>query len=193
MTDDEYWSKVKDMQRPELLKLWSDVVNGDTPDWPAGKAFEYLVARAFDLDIDRATEALVPPYRHFEHIEGMHMPTEQVDGVLHCRFASFLLESKDTNQPLDIEVVAKLRFRLESRPPTAMGMIFSMSGFTKPARYFAGHLRPLNILLWERDDLDYALVRERGMLELTRDKLRHAVEYGSSYYAAPPSDDSVKG
>jgi hypothetical protein len=45
---------------------------------------------------------------------------EQVDGAVYLDGIPFLIESKDHEEPAAIDAIAKLRFRLESRPPGTM-------------------------------------------------------------------------
>jgi hypothetical protein len=49
-TAEEYEARIKKLGWPGLLKLWNAIKARDTPGWDAGKALEYLIIRAFDLD-----------------------------------------------------------------------------------------------------------------------------------------------
>lgn len=42
----EYEQRILTYDWEQLLTLWEAVESRDTPDWDAGKAFEYLVLRA---------------------------------------------------------------------------------------------------------------------------------------------------
>ena len=84
---------------------------------------------------------------------------------------------KDYNNNVDIEPIAKLRFRLELRPPGTIGVIFTRKEVTDPARYLVRNSFPKNILLWQGDEIELALEQKRltkGLLT----KFRHAVEHG---------------
>jgi hypothetical protein len=48
-TREEYETNAQAMGWPELRVLWNQIKVRDTPVWPPGKAFEYLVLRAFQL------------------------------------------------------------------------------------------------------------------------------------------------
>ena len=85
---------------------------------------------------------------------------EQIDGVLYLDFATFLVEAKAEKAPIDVEPLAKLRFRLEGRPPSTLGLLVNTSGFTKPAEFFARFASPLNVLLWTEQDLLHALTNK---------------------------------
>lgn len=102
---------------------------------------------------------------------------EQLDGTVYLGERAFLVESKDLSEPAAIEAVAKLRFRLEGRPPGTMAVLFSVRNFTLPTEVFTQFASPLNVLLWSSDDLDHAL--EHGsMVAGLRLKLRYATEWG---------------
>src|SRR5438046_170576 len=49
-TAEEYEARIKKLRWPGLQKLWESITRRDTPGWGAGKAFEYLILRAFELD-----------------------------------------------------------------------------------------------------------------------------------------------
>jgi hypothetical protein len=49
-TEQEYIDRVRDWDWSRLRALWDAVESNATPDWDPGKALEYLVLRAFQLD-----------------------------------------------------------------------------------------------------------------------------------------------
>jgi len=102
---------------------------------------------------------------------------EQLDGIVYFEGRAFLVESKDLSEPASIEAVAKLRFRLEGRPPGTMAILFSVTNFTLPTEVFTQFASPLNVLLWGREDLDHAL-SVGTMKEGLRKKLEYAIEFG---------------
>jgi hypothetical protein len=56
-----------------------------------------------------------------------------------------------------------------------MGVVFSRTGFTEPARLLAQFTAPQTILLWSGVEIEYALEQER-ILELLLLKYRRCVE-----------------
>jgi hypothetical protein len=54
-----------------------------------------------------------------------------------------------------------MRNQLQRRPAASLGMIFSMSGYTQPARVLVGYLGIQTILLWFPGELRLAIARER--------------------------------
>ncbi len=161
------------MDRGSLLELWERVKGRSVPvgEWPAGGAFEHLVVRAFELE---GAEVRWPYQVTYPQKFGA---VEQIDGVVRLDGMAFLLESKDLDEAASIEALAKLRFRLEARPPGTMGVLFSANDFTLATEVFAQFASPLNVLLWGRTDLDLALPCGL-MVEGLRAKLKYAVEDG---------------
>jgi hypothetical protein len=158
--------------RAELLRLWAAIKAGDASDWPAGKKFEYLIIRAFEL------EGVTVRWPYTSHLKGMPGAAEQFDGAIYLRDRAFIVESKNLSEPAAIEAMAKLRFRLERRPPGTMGVLFSASGFSLLTERFAQYLSPMNVLLWGKEDIDYALPLGRMVKGLTA-KMQYAIEFGS--------------
>jgi Restriction endonuclease len=151
--DDQAEAKIQALGWAGLRDLWTRIQNRDTPDWDPGKAFEYLVLRIFQLD-----GAVVRwPYRvtlHGEHVE-------QIDGVVVAAGLHAMVESKDQNDPVAIEPIAKLRNQLMRRPVATIGMVFSRSGYTDPALTLASYLSGQTILLWQPMEVEFALRNER--------------------------------
>ncbi len=157
-----------------LLTLWSSIREGCTPEWPPGRALEYLVLRAFQLDGADVTW----PYE-VRAVGGIQSreAVEQVDGAVFARGLWCLVESKDTGDEVNVEPIAKLRNQLLRRPSSTIGLIFSAGGFTDPARVLASFLAPQTILLWDRNDIDYC-VRNKRVCDPLLTKYRVCVEEG---------------
>lgn len=157
----------------DLSDLWEGISARDTPDWEPGKAFEYLVLRAFELD---GAEVRYP---YTALLFGEEV--EQIDGAVYWRGLSCLVESKDTTLPVDFAPIAKLRTQLQRRPAVTLGIIFSRNGFTEPALSLAQFLSPQSILLWRGDEIEYALSR-RSLGQSLLKKYRVCVEEGLPDY-----------
>jgi Restriction endonuclease len=136
-----------------LRDLWVKIQAGDTPDWDAGRAFEYLILRAFQLD----GAVIRWPYRVDLHGEIV----EQIDGVVVAAGLHAMVESKDQRDPVAIEPIAKLRNQLMRRPVATIGMVFSSSRYTAPALVLASYLAGQTILLWYAGEVSLALEKER--------------------------------
>ena len=123
---------VRSMGRAALINLWERVRDaGDVGSWPPGKAFEYLILRAFELEGAR----VVWPYRGW---------LEQVDGAVYVDGLSCLIECKHWKESLDFTPIARFKARVDRRPPATVGLLFSVSGFTMPALQEA-HVQPVRV------------------------------------------------
>lgn len=78
-TSGELEAKIKQITEWDGLRyLWEDVKNGTTPGWEPGKAFEYLVVRAFELD---PREVTIVRYPYEVRLFGERV--EQIDGAVY--------------------------------------------------------------------------------------------------------------
>jgi hypothetical protein len=170
----QYENAIKSLQWDGLRSLWSQIEDRSTPDWDSGKAFEYMVLRAFELD----GAEVKWPYR----VRLFGEEVEQIDGVIYSEGLSFLVESKDfTDKNVDIAPIAKLRNQLLRRPASTIGLLFSRTGFTDPARHLSYFSLPQTILLWNGEEIKYALKKEI-ICELLTLKYRVCVEDGLPDY-----------
>ena len=170
-TTEEYKIKIQRKQRPGLVRLWNNILAKNTPDWDSGKAFEFLILRAFEL------EGAIIRWPYSVAIFGENV--EQIDGAIHFDdiSISILTEFKDYGKNLNIEPIAKLRNQLLRRQSNAIGSVFSTVGFTEPALILSQFSAPQTILLWEQDHIDFCLRNgdfKTGLLK----KYRHAIEEG---------------
>jgi hypothetical protein len=83
----EYEQRILTYDWQQLLVLWDAIECRDTPDWDAGKAFEYLVLRAFQLE----QADVVYPYG--VRVSGAEI--EQIDGIIYTEGLACLVECKD--------------------------------------------------------------------------------------------------
>ena len=169
MSEEQYVATIAELDREGLLELWAQIQEGDTPGWPPGKAFEYLVLRAFQLD-GADVQWPYPVYMG-------NMLTEQIDGAVYAEGLSCLIESKHHESSVDVTPIAKLQYQLKRRPSGTIGVVFAYRGFTGPALSLAQHSAPQTILLWTGSEVEYALNNGKMVAGL-RLKYRYAVEYG---------------
>ena len=117
------------------------------------------------------------PFRVAEEGEEL----EQIDGVVYIDGFACLIECKDIAAKVTVEPIAKLRNQLLRRPGATIGLLFSTSGFTEPAKMLARFVVPQTILLWKGSEVAYCLqtqsFRQRLLL-----KYRHCVEYANPSY-----------
>lgn len=157
-TELEYTRRIQQYTWADLTRLWENIETENTPDWPPGKAFEYLVLRAFQLE----GAYVMWPYRITmgELVKTESEETvEQVDGLVHTDDGLVcLVECKDySRESVKVEPIAKLRNQLLRRPSGVIGIAFSRSGFTESALLLARFTAPQVILLWGGDEIEFAL------------------------------------
>ncbi|MGK7943175.1 MAG: restriction endonuclease [Microcystaceae cyanobacterium] len=173
-TASDYERRIQLCQWDDLKRLWHQIGDRNTPDWEGGKAFEYLILRAFQLD----GADVKWPYS----VKLFNEEIEQIDGVIYCEGLSCLVESKDfADNNVDVAPIAKLRNQLLRRPASTIGVVFSRTGFTSPARYLSSFSLPQAILLWSGKEIEYALQEEK-IGEFLKLKYRYCVEHGLPNY-----------
>lgn len=165
----EHQHKIAQLDHAGLIALWQAIEDDAPMEWAPGKALEYLVLRAFELE----GAAVRWPYI----VEIGQEEVEQIDGVVYTGGLSCLLECKDTAQRTNVEPIAKLRNQLLRRPSSAIGLVVSKSGFTEAAIILARFLAPQTVLLWNGDELSFAL-QSRTMRPSLVAKYRKCVETG---------------
>ncbi len=156
----------------QLRYLYSQVVMKDTPDWEQGKLFEYMIMRAFELSGSEMK------YPYSISIEGQEI--EQIDGIVYVNEGTFFVECKSSGK-LNIEPIAKLRNQILRRPLGTFGMLISLDGFTSPSLILSQYLIPPQLLLWYKQDIDFA-IRKRDICWVLKEKYKALVEYGISDY-----------
>ena len=165
----DHVARIRAMGWDDLHALLARVRAGRTPGWPAGRAFEYLVLRAFELD----GAAVRWPFT----VSMADETVEQIDGAVYAAGLSCIVEAKDTAAPVDFNVLAKMRSQLARRPAATVGLVVSKSDFTSAAIRLAGYFAPQTVLLVSGDELDEALV-PGGMVAMLVAKYRECVETG---------------
>ena len=162
-TREEYQAQAQAMGWPELRALWNQIKIRDTPKWAPGKAFEYLVLRAFDIHgADVRWPYPVSLYGQSEIIE-------EIDGSVRVDGLYSLIESKDEDGNIAIAPIAKLRNQLLRRPAGTFGMVFSSHGYTEAALQLAQFALPQAILLWT--DRGRVRSRQRAYLRSVREEV----------------------
>jgi hypothetical protein len=152
-----------------LIELWKRIERRSTaPDWPSGRAFEYLILRAFELD---GAEITWP----FSIREGKNT-LEQMDGVIYVHGLALICEAKDYESDLNFEPIARLKHKLSRRPPGTIAACFASRGFTEEALRLTQKSSPQDVLLWYGSEVAAALVNKK-MSEYLLAKYRHMVEY----------------
>ena len=115
---------------------------------------------------------------------------EQIDGVVHFANShlSMLVESKDYQEAVSIEPIAKMRNQLQRRPNGLIGSVFSVNGFTDPALTLAQFMAPQTILLWDNQDIEHCLGTGTFMDGFFK-KYRYCIEHGKPDFNLAPLDE----
>ncbi|MEA3341844.1 MAG: restriction endonuclease [Chloroflexota bacterium] len=156
--EEEYQNKIQQYSWKELLDLWKAIKADNTPGWGTGKAFEYLVLRAFQLEGAYVVWPYMVTIGELTKTETKET-AEQIDGFIHTVDGlACLVECKDYGKDrVNVEPIAKLRNQLLRRPSVVIGIAFSRGGFTDPASLLARFTAPQIILLWGGDEVEIAL------------------------------------
>ena len=105
-TERDYTDRIRQLDHNDLLALWCRIVARDTPEWDGGKAFEYLILRAFELE----SATIQYPFQ----VTLQDEVVEQIDGAIHVTGISAIVESKDfaDGTRVNVEPISKLRNQL---------------------------------------------------------------------------------
>jgi hypothetical protein len=172
----DYTGRIRLLGWDGLRELWDRSARGPVPGWPPGKAFEYLVLRAFELD---GATVRWP----FEVSLGDTV-VEQIDGAVYASQFSCLVEAKDTTDLVDVAALGKMRTQLARRPAGTLGLIFARTDFTDAAITLSGFFAPQTVLLWPGEEVETCLEEQRVVSALEK-KYRECVEQGIPGSIAP--------
>jgi hypothetical protein len=173
----DYEQRVLSYGWEQLRDLWQGIEARNTIGWDPGKALEYMVLRAFEL------EGVEVTYPYSVVLEDEEL--EQIDGALYVNGLACIVECKDLAGRVNIEPIAKMRNQLLRRPASAIGVVFSHGGFTSTATTLARYIAPQTVLLWTGEEIGYALDHCCFSAGLTR-KYRACVEQGVPNYNIQP-------
>jgi hypothetical protein len=169
-TAEECETTIKKLRWPGLQRLWEAIKERDTPGWDEGKALEYLIIRAFELDGAEVKWPYSVPLFGEE--------VEQIDGSVRLAGLYGLVETKDEADKIAVAPIAKLRSQLLRRPAGTVGLLFASKQFTEPAIQLAHFTFPQAVLLWSGEEIDHCLQRKKigGFFER---KFRACVDFGT--------------
>ena len=181
----QYQAEIASYDASTLQQLFEEIENEVSPRlhtlptqaWESGKAMEYLVLRAFELEQIRVRY----PFSVQNRLTGERTTLEQIDGVVYSESLACLVESKDWRDPVDFDEIARLQSNLQRRPTSAIGLFFARSGYTEPAQVLTRIRMQPTVLLWEWGEVRVAL-EKRKMREALHLKYRFAVEEGDPIY-----------
>lgn len=151
----------------KLERLWMKIKAGKNTRWNNGKALEYMLVRAFDLE----GAEVVYPFNN-----DVLMAREQLDGFVFVRDigAGFIIECKDWKENVSFDELAKLYGRLNYRTSSTYGLFLSKTGYTASAIEMMYIMQPHSILLWSSDDIDECFKKHK-FLKALRYKYQYAM------------------
>jgi len=109
---------------------------------------------------------------------------EQVDGSFFFEGAVFLLEAKWHAKPIPASALYQFKGKVDGKLIGTLGVFISMSGYSDDAVDALTLGKSLNLILFDKDDIDAAIIAERGFKEILKTKLRKAAEEGIVFYPA---------
>lgn len=178
-TVDKYRERIQKVNQLQLFGMYQDLESGlALRGWPPGKALEYLILRCFEL----ASAEVTYPYS----VSDGNITLEQIDGAIWTSRLYTLVESKHYEGAVNFEPIAKIRNQLSRRPSSTMACVFSMNGFTQAALVLTQYSSPLNVLLWEKQEirilLEDATLSPTRPIDALHTKYKFAVEHGMPDY-----------
>jgi hypothetical protein len=142
----------------------------------AGWVFEHWICEAFRL-VATPTDRVRGPFT--VRLDSSDRTKEEVDGLVSLGWQGFLLQCKLEADPTPFDPIARLYLQVGRRPQGTMGLFFSRT-YSQAAEELVKELRPIRVLLFRTNEIDWALTREPplDMLEVVRRKWRTALESG---------------
>jgi hypothetical protein len=144
----------------------------------AGRVFERWIIDAFKLSGFEVEYPFTVPML----VGDQRGVSEELDGLVIDGWQAFLVQSKFwESRPVDYGPLAEFNDQVRRRTTTTLGLFFSAFPVSVPAAALASSLQPIRFLLFQRQDIDWAIER-RDMRSLLALKWRCAVKYGKFDY-----------
>ncbi|MUZ65681.1 restriction endonuclease [Agrobacterium vitis] len=136
-----------------------------------GFAFERLLNKLFKMD-------------ELEPRAGYRPEGEQIDGSIYLDGRVYLLEAKWHADPLPASTLYQFKGKVDGKLAGTIGIFISISGYAKDAIDALTLGKGLNVVLFDRRDMDAAILRGNGFKQVLKLKLRKAAEEGAIYFPA---------
>lgn len=186
-TESEYKKAISETSSVQLYELWTHYCNGDIDNsfWKDGKLFEYIILRAFELEIMKVNGESGYEHGGVTYPFSVEYPyvgddsnevLEQIDGAIRFDNLYALVECKcyEKNK-IKVEPLSKMRNQLSRRHAGVFGMFFSKTPLTTPAMVQVQFMAPQLILLWSKEEIDFCMENSL-FLECMKWKYKMAVE-----------------
>lgn len=161
-----------------LRKRWDDL---RTP--PAGLAHPALAR--WKRERGYALERLIVDLARMEGVEaeyGYTLAGEQVDGYFALDHRHFLLEAKWHEVPIATSEVFSFQGKLRGKLLGTLGFFVSAGTFAADTSSALVHGKDIDVLLADRDDIEFVLEDGRSFAEMVRAKMRVAAQKGDVYF-----------
>ena len=134
-----------------------------------GRDFEKFLQALFE------TEGLKPRLR-------LRRRGEEIDGSFLLDGRVFLIEAKWHADPLPASVLYEFKGKVDGKLVGTIGIFVSMSGYSKDAVDALTAGKSLNVLLFDREDIEDSVGVNGGFIRVLEAKLRVAAEKGSVFF-----------
>ncbi|MER0336164.1 restriction endonuclease [Vibrio vulnificus] len=170
------------MEFKEEYKKWNIVPDDAEKSWfrRRGFAFEKILNACLQAD-------------GLEPRSGYKAEGEQIDGSFFLDGSVFLLEAKWHKDPLPASSIYQFKGKVDGKLHGTLGIFISMSGYSKDAVDALTLGKSLNIVLFGKEDIDSAILGDRGFKNILKSKLRIAAEQGVVYHSSEVEQVSKDG
>jgi hypothetical protein len=158
------------ISKPDLHQQWDDLKTSDGDSQARGYQLEQLLFELLRLEDLQPS----PPYKS---------NGEQIDGFFEMDGRYFLVETKWQKEPVPASTVYAFRAKVDGKLIGTMGVFIAINGFSHDAPDALRRGKEINVLLFDGEDLEYALTTRYSFSDVLRAKLRHAAQYGAVDYA----------
>lgn len=111
-------------------------------------------------------------------------PGEQIDGSFFLDGTVFLIEAKWHKDKIPASTLYQFKGKVDGKLVGTIGIFLSMSGYSQDAVDALTLGKSLNLVLFDKRDIDAAINRELGFRAVLKQKLRQAAEEGVVYFPA---------
>ncbi|TAV92048.1 TOPRIM nucleotidyl transferase/hydrolase domain-containing protein [Rhizobium leguminosarum] len=148
----------------KLLKLPESRARGKQG---RGYQFQNLIAAALAIE-------QLEPRTSYKTFKG----AEEIDGSFFLEGTVFLLEAKWHAEPLPASTLYTFKGKIDGKLVGTLGVFISMSGYSKAAADALTFGKNINLILFDRHDMDAAILKGEGFRAVLKSKLRDAAEAG---------------
>lgn len=107
---------------------------------------------------------------------------EQIDGSFYLDGTFILLEAKWHADPIPASTLYQFKGKVDGKLVGTLGVFISMSGYSEDAVDALTAGKSLNLILFNKEDVDAAIAGNLGFKAILKAKLRKAAEEGLVYY-----------